>query len=185
MMSTPRPPERRITVRDLRYVWPDIVRQLIAGQIFVVYHDKAPLARLLPFRRTRSSTERPAPILFSPASDLAQLFGHQDLARMVGITESTWSAQFQQGQFSVKVLERLTFLATQVNTLKTFLLPTQLRAWFQRSRSELKGWNVIDHLAAPWDKGDRHATLVETLVESALYSATPMPDPSATPERTP
>ncbi|UQN08443.1 hypothetical protein [Deinococcus sp. QL22] len=169
--------ERRITARELRYAWSDIVRELIAGQVFILYHDKAPLARLRPVRRASSPSEHTAHTPPLPAIELVRLFDHQDLSRMLGITESTWSVQFQQGQFSVKVLERLAFLSRQVSTLRTFMPSSQVLTWFRRSQSELKGLSIIDHLAVPWDTQDHQATLVQVLVERARFDATPMPEP--------
>lgn len=168
--------ERRITARELRYAWSDIVRGLIAGQVFILYHDEAPLARLRPVRRASSPSERPASVPSLPALELVHLFGHRDLSRMLGLTEPTMSIQCQQGQFSVKVLERLAFLSRQVNTLMTFMPSSQIPTWFRRSRSELKGLSIIDHLAVPWDEQDRQATLVQVLIERARFSATPMPE---------
>jgi antitoxin (DNA-binding transcriptional repressor) of toxin-antitoxin stability system len=176
-MSTAPAFERSVTSRDLKHSWSDIVHDLRAGQKFTVYHDNQPLAHLHPLASAilyKQDTDSKPFLLYSP---LILLFGHVDLARMLGLTEPTWRAQLSTGELSTPVTGRLRLLLSWTEILSTFLPPPQLRRWFRRARKELNGQSVIDHLAFPWTQGDARVAPVQTLVEGALYDATPFRQP--------
>jgi antitoxin (DNA-binding transcriptional repressor) of toxin-antitoxin stability system len=176
-MSTASAFERSVTSRDLKHSWSDIVHDLRAGQKFTVYHDDQPLAHLHPLPSAllhKQDTDLKPFLLYSP---LILLFGHVDLARMLGLTEPTWRAQLSTGEISTPVTGRLRLLVSWLETLRTFLPPFQLRRWFRRARRELNGQSAIDHLSFPWTQGDARAALIQALVESALYDAAPSRPP--------
>ena len=176
-MSTAPASERSVTSRDLKHSWSDIVHDLRTGQKFTVYHDDRPLAHLHPLPSAllhKQDTDSKLFLLYSP---LILLFGHVDLARLLGITEPTWRARLSTGELSASVTGRLRLLLFWVDTLSTFLPPPQLRRWFQRAHRALNGQSVIDHLSFPWTQGDARAASVQTLVEGALYDATPFRQP--------
>lgn len=171
--------ERMLTTRDLRVFHNTVVQGLLSGQGFTVLYGGRPLARLLPIEPL---LELPAPKQLQEhgfrLDRLEVLLGQRDLARMLGLTLTTYLIYRASAQFSESTLNRLVALAEVVDDLEATLSVSRIRAWFQRASRELKGVSVLSALAFPWNPGDATITQVERLARRervGRLASTPSP----------
>ncbi|ULH13970.1 hypothetical protein MF271_01165 (plasmid) [Deinococcus sp. KNUC1210] len=101
---------------------------------------------------------------------LETLLGQTDLARVLGLTLTTYAICRPSIQFSESTLSRLEVLASVIDDLETSLPVSRVRAWFRRANRELKGASVLCTLALPWNPGDATITLVERLARRERVS---------------
>lgn len=162
-------PERTVTTQNLRMLSKTVIQHLISGHGFTLLHEGRPLAHLLPLVPASTLPQAAQPLVTSSRLErLETFFGRTDLARVLGLSLTTFLARRMGLQYSGNTLGRLEVISEVVGDLMSSLSAAQAKAWFSRPSKELQGRTPLTTLAFPWVKDDATITLIHHLARREL-----------------
>ena len=103
---------------------------------------------------------------------LTELFGAEELARLLQISESSLNRYARGARATPDVIaERLHFIALIVGDLRGAYNEVGVRRWFHRPRSALEGSAPLELLPADWTPDDPGPAAVRDLARSLVFAA--------------